>query len=178
LEDAAAGLDHLDEGRMRLEQAWQFTESRMAEPGEPDAHVDALAASRRLADWATAAAEARPIRPPAHETALASGRRAALIMLEMIVYQTGSKLTRSRMAPVQGGKPNGPWLRVLQALFAHLRRVAGRHPETKVHGQSLVLCPRDETIFEWLRAFQGNPGRRRRDQALGRPAFRLQAFPI
>jgi hypothetical protein len=162
LEDAAAGADHLDAGKSRLDETWTTVLALDAADLEPEAAASASKALQLLHSWAQAAAEARPRPPAAHETTQAIVRRAALLILEIIERQTGEAPTLSRYpenSPEKAGKPGGRWLRLLIAVFAHIRRKTLLYPETRAHAADPVLAPPDETLAEWLRAARDMPHR-------------------
>jgi hypothetical protein len=163
LEDAAAGADHLDIGKLRLDETWTTVLALDAADLEPEAVASASKALQLLHSWAQAAAEARPRPPAAHETTQAIARRAALLILEIMEKQTGLAPALSHYsdnsAKEKIGKPNGPWLRLLTAIFAHIRRKANIYSETRIHVANPILVPPDETLAEWLRVARDMPHR-------------------
>jgi hypothetical protein len=157
--DAAASEEGLDVGSRRiqevLDQLGTAASSAGAEFSTPRLKL--------LTQWVEEALKARMAVPREHEKALAPSRRFALACLQALQAETTliPRVSRATDVEDEPGKPRGPTIRLLDAIFAEVRAGLSSQAGYETAAALPVLRPAPETLVEWVRAAQGKSRRRR-----------------
>jgi hypothetical protein len=157
--DAAASEEGLDVGSRRiqevLDQLGTSASSTGAEFSTPRLKL--------LTEWVEQAHGTRMAVPREHEKALAPSRTFALACLQALQAETTlvPRVSRATDVEAEPGKPRGPTIRLLDAIFAEVRAGLSTQAGYETAAGLPVLRPAPETLVEWVRAARGKSRRRR-----------------